>query len=255
MTKPIIRPRHAVGRRDRTMRHGRRAHVLLRNPRGGLFAVAAVGLVLTIGAAAPAPTNTAPALPTVPANAVPAFPLIATLPSSVAPLPPVLPPAASATPALLARPVPRALLTVPGRFAAAPVLVAPPRVSTARRAAAPALRKIGPTYVGRASWYGPGFQGRRTANGERFNTHALTAAHKSLPFGTRLRVCRANKCVVVRVNDRGPYIRGRFLDLSMRAAVTIGVTSRGVATVTATVVAPIGVPSKKSKTWTKPRRT
>ena len=235
------------------MRHGRRAHVLLCNPRGGLFAAAAVGLVLTIGAA-PAPPSGTSALSAVSANDAPAFTLIATPPSSDAQLPPVLPAAPPATAELLARPVPRALLTVPSRFAAAPVLVAPPRVSTARRPAAPALRKVGPTYVGRASWYGPGFQGRRTANGERFNTHALTAAHKSLPFGTRLRVCRANKCVVVRVNDRGPYIRGRFLDLSMRAAITIGVTTRGVATVTATVMAPSGVPSRKNKTWTKPRR-
>lgn len=251
MTKRSIRPRHAVGRRDRSMRHGRRAHVLLRDPRGGILAAAAVGLVLTIGASPPA-TAGAFVSRAAPAKYPPATPQTATLTFSVAAVAAV--PAAAATPELLARPVPRALLTVPGRFAAAPVLVAPPRVSAARRPAAPALRKVGPTYVGRASWYGPGFQGRRTANGERFNTHALTAAHKSLPFGTRLRVCRANTCVVVRVNDRGPYIRGRFLDLSMRAAITIGVTSRGVATVTATVMAPSGIPSKKSKTWTTPRR-
>ena len=149
-------------------------------------------------------------------------------------------------------------MAVSARFAAVPTVVLLPKVSRARSKAvstAPSgFRVIGPTYTGRASWYGPGFQGRRTANGERFNTHAMTAAHKSLPFGTRLRVCRSGKCVVVRVNDRGPYIRGRFLDLSHRAASSIGVTSRGVATVTATVVAPAGAPSRKSKTWTKPRR-
>ena len=63
------------------------------------------------------------------------------------------------------------------------------------------------------SWYGPGFHGNLTANGERYNQHGLTAAHKTLPFGTRLRVC-FERCAVVRVNDRGPYIHGRGLDLS-----------------------------------------
>lgn len=82
---------------------------------------------------------------------------------------------------------------------------------------------------GRASWYGPGFHGRSTANGERFNQGALTAAHKSLPFGTKLRVTnkRNGKTVVVRVNDRGPFVRGRFLDLSKGAATRIGMISTG----------------------------
>ena len=79
------------------------------------------------------------------------------------------------------------------------------------------------------SWYGPGFQGRLTANGERYNQHGLTAAHKTLPFGTRLKVC-LDGCVVVRVNDRGPYISDRDLDLSYGAAAEIGLVSRGVAT-------------------------
>lgn len=61
-----------------------------------------------------------------------------------------------------------------------------------------------------------------TANGERFNEHALTAAHKSLPFGTRLRVCRAGRCITVRINDRGPFVRGRQLDLTTGAARAIG---------------------------------
>ncbi len=82
----------------------------------------------------------------------------------------------------------------------------------------------GPTLSGLASWYGPGFQGRRTANGEKFNTHALTAAHKTLPFGTRVRVVnkRNGRSVVVRINDRGPYVRGRIIDLSHAAARAIG---------------------------------
>ena len=86
---------------------------------------------------------------------------------------------------------------------------------------------------GRASWYGPGFNGRSTANGERFNQGALTAAHKSLPFGTKLRVTnkRNGKSVVVRINDRGPFVRGRMLDLSKGAAGRIGMIGAGHASV------------------------
>lgn len=80
--------------------------------------------------------------------------------------------------------------------------------------------------TGTASWYGNKFHGRRTANGERYNMHAYTAAHKSLPFGTILRVTNLDndKSVLVRVNDRGPYVRGRIIDLSRAAAEEIGVT-------------------------------
>lgn len=86
---------------------------------------------------------------------------------------------------------------------------------------------------GKASYYADFFHGRRTANGERFNMHALTAAHKSLPFGTILKVTNLdnNKSVMVRVNDRGPYVRGRVLDLSLGAAKIIGMTGKGVANV------------------------
>ena len=80
------------------------------------------------------------------------------------------------------------------------------------------------------SWYGPGFHGRLTANGEVYNQYAMTAAHKTLPFGTRLKVC-LDGCVVVRVNDRGPYIGNRELDLSYGAAKAIGLFAGGVATV------------------------
>ncbi|MFT4115413.1 MAG: septal ring lytic transglycosylase RlpA family protein [Bradyrhizobium sp.] len=82
-----------------------------------------------------------------------------------------------------------------------------------------------------ASWYG--FEsGSRTASGERFNPHALTCAHRSLPFGTRLRVTYRSRSVVCRVNDRGPFIRGRSLDLSLGAALAIGLTGAGVDRVT-----------------------
>ena len=81
-----------------------------------------------------------------------------------------------------------------------------------------------------ASWYGPGFHGRTTANMETYDMHGYTAAHKSLPFGTRLRVCYEG-CVDVRINDRGPYIGERELDISYGAARAINLVKPGVATV------------------------
>jgi rare lipoprotein A len=84
-----------------------------------------------------------------------------------------------------------------------------------------------------ASHYGigDGYGGRKTANGERMNVRALTAAHRSLPFGTRVRVCharsRGGRCVIVRINDRGPYVRGRCIDLSPAAARAIGIAGIG----------------------------
>ena len=85
------------------------------------------------------------------------------------------------------------------------------------------------------SWYGPGFHGRTTANGETYNMYAFTAAHKTLPFNTKLRVCY-HSCVDVRINDRGPYIAGRELDLSKVAAQSIGLISAGVANVEVTII-------------------
>ena len=99
-------------------------------------------------------------------------------------------------------------------------------------AAPAAAEESKPIQTGAASWYGPGFHGKKTANGERFNTHDLTAAHKILPFGTQVRVTneQTGKSVVVRINDRGPYARGRVIDLSKAAAQAVGLS--GVATVT-----------------------
>ena len=87
-----------------------------------------------------------------------------------------------------------------------------------------------------ASWYGPGFHGRATANGEVFDMHGYSAAHKSLPFGTRLLVCnqasnQSTKCVEVVINDRGPFIAGRDIDLSFGAAQAIDLVEAGVANV------------------------
>ena len=85
---------------------------------------------------------------------------------------------------------------------------------------------VGTTLMLLASWYGPGFHGNLTANGERYNQYASTAAHKSLPFGTKLRVCYKT-CEVVRINDRGPLIHGRSLDLSKGTAQRIGLIHSG----------------------------
>ena len=82
----------------------------------------------------------------------------------------------------------------------------------------------------KASWYGPGFNGHKTANGEVYNQMSFTAAHKSLKFGTLLKVTniKNGKSVVVRINDRGPYIHGRDLDLSKAAALELGFVRKGV---------------------------
>lgn len=84
---------------------------------------------------------------------------------------------------------------------------------------------------GLASWYSTENGQTRTATGERYTGNDLTAAHRSLPFGTRLRVTYKGKSVVVRLNDRGPYVKGRSLDLSRAAAAKIGLIRPGVARV------------------------
>ncbi|MGL5166183.1 MAG: septal ring lytic transglycosylase RlpA family protein [Afipia sp.] len=92
----------------------------------------------------------------------------------------------------------------------------------------------GRSFSGVASYYG-NESGSKTASGQRFNQNAMTAAHRSLPFGTRLKVTHSGRSVVVTVNDRGPFIRGRVLDLSTGAARAIGLTGRGVGHVVAEV--------------------
>jgi rare lipoprotein A len=93
----------------------------------------------------------------------------------------------------------------------------------------------GHSFSGMASFYG-NESGSKTASGQRFNQSAMTCAHRSLPFGTKLRVTHGGQSVVVTVNDRGPFIKGRVLDLSTGAARAIGLTSAGVGKVTAEVV-------------------
>jgi len=93
----------------------------------------------------------------------------------------------------------------------------------------------GRTFSGMASYYG-NESGSKTASGQRFNQNAMTAAHRSLPFGTRLKVTHGGRSVVVTVNDRGPFIRGRVLDLSRAAASRIGMIGSGHAAVCAAPV-------------------
>ena len=106
--------------------------------------------------------------------------------------------------------------------------------------------------VGKASYYGKKFHGRKTASGEIYSSEKFTAAHKSLPFGTLVKVMnpKNGKCVTVRINDRGPYAKGRIIDLSHAAAEEIGLLSAGVMTVEVTSSfdsEPIGLGRKKDK--------
>lgn len=87
------------------------------------------------------------------------------------------------------------------------------------------------TQIGYGSWYGKKFQGRSTASGEKYNMYAYTAAHKTLPFNTVVKVINLSnkRSVTVRINDRGPYAKGRIIDLSYLAAKKLGYVSKGVA--------------------------
>jgi len=90
---------------------------------------------------------------------------------------------------------------------------------------------FGPYYeVGIASWYGPGFDGNYTASGEIYDMNGISAAHKTLPFGTIVRVVdlETGRSVVVRINDRGPFIEGRIIDLSKGAAEELGIIEKGI---------------------------
>ena len=110
------------------------------------------------------------------------------------------------------------------------VVTAPVAVTAALESVAPDAAEID---RGKLSWYGRRFHGRRTASGERFDMHALTAAHPTLPFGTRVKVRHlgSGREVEVRINDRGPHVRGRIIDLSRAAAMALGVLHAGDAVV------------------------
>ena len=97
----------------------------------------------------------------------------------------------------------------------------------------PTVVSVGWTQDGIASWYGPNFHGGKTSNGEQYNMYAMTAAHKTLPMNTMVRVTNKNngRSVVVRINDRGPFVKGRIIDLSYLAGKKIGIDTTGTAPV------------------------
>lgn len=92
---------------------------------------------------------------------------------------------------------------------------------------------VQPAHIGEASWYGPGFEGKKTASGEIFDDSKLTAAHKTIPLGSKAKVTNLTngKTVEVKINDRGPFIDGRMVDLSRAAAKALGMIDRGTARV------------------------
>jgi len=106
--------------------------------------------------------------------------------------------------------------------------------------------------TGQASWYGPGFQGKETANGETFDTNKMTAAHPTLPLGTKVEVTNLekNKKVEVTINDRGPYAKGRVIDLSRAAANKLNMVKKGT-----TKVKVVAKPAKKKKAKKKRRHS
>jgi rare lipoprotein A (peptidoglycan hydrolase) len=120
-----------------------------------------------------------------------------------------------------------AIRWVPLMFLIAPAMEAP---LVAHLSDPPKLIK---SWVGNASWYGPEFNGKKTADGERFDSESLTAAHPNLPFGSLVRIVnpRNGKFEVVRINDRGPYQEGREIDVSYRVARQIGLIHSGVSQV------------------------
>lgn len=125
------------------------------------------------------------------------------------------------------------LKTILGAIVVAASVISVAPQGFAHDAAHGAPVQVAQILTGSASWYGPKFHGRLTANGERFNMDDLTAAHRTLPFGTRVRVTNnaTGKAVIVRINDRGPFHGNRVIDLSRGAAKSIGLMSRGVGNV------------------------
>jgi peptidoglycan lytic transglycosylase len=109
----------------------------------------------------------------------------------------------------------------------------PSGAAGSRVPATPAPPSAPGVQTGKASWYGDAHQGRKTASGEIYDMHTLTAAHRTLPFGTRVRVTNVDngRSVVVRVNDRGPFPPGRLIDVSRAAALELGVIGAGLFTV------------------------
>ncbi len=110
----------------------------------------------------------------------------------------------------------------------------------------PSFVSVGEEYNGIASWYGPDFHGKKTANGEMYDMNANTAAHKTLPMNTIVRVTNLNnsKSTVVRINDRGPFVDGRIIDLSFAAGKEVGIDKTGTAPVKLVVLGFDGIIAK-----------
>lgn len=111
----------------------------------------------------------------------------------------------------------------------------------------PQIVSVGDKQKGIASWYGPNFHGKSTSNGERYDMHSMTAAHKTYPMNTMVKVTnlRNNRSAVVRINDRGPFVDGRVIDLSKKVAMDLDVHSTGTAPVMLEVVGFSGHAVKK----------
>jgi rare lipoprotein A len=122
----------------------------------------------------------------------------------------------------------------------------PPLENTIEQPLATEVVKV---HTGKASWYGPRFEGKKTASGEAFNSLALTAAHRTFPLGSRARVTNLenNKSVIVEINDRGPFIDGRIIDLSHAAAKELGMTQDGTAQVKVELLSDAAEENAKSK--------
>jgi rare lipoprotein A len=118
--------------------------------------------------------------------------------------------------------------------------VTKPQVSTTSGHTSPKTKRAPAYQVGTASWYGDYFQGKQTASGEPFDKNDLTAAHPTLPLGTFVKVTnlRNGRAVIVRVNDRGPVVDGRIIDLSYNAAQSLGFKERGLQTVRLDILHP-----------------
>ncbi len=135
------------------------------------------------------------------------------------------------------------LLTVPMRTVQADALLSQPdATSTSATIKSSVVASPTPTFTekGVASWYGSAFNGRLTASGERYNMHAMTACHRTLPFGTRVKVTnlKNHRSVVVRINDRGYLYSDRIIDLSYGAAQKLHMTQAGLADVALKVLPP-----------------
>lgn len=106
------------------------------------------------------------------------------------------------------------------------------------------MKKVSPGYIqnGIASWYGPGFHGKKTSSGEVYDMHSMTAAHSVLPLNTFVKVknLENDKEVIVRVNDRGPFVNDRVIDLSLAAARDLGMVRNGTVPVQVSVIGPAG---------------